>query len=230
MSKKKKKIGNENVEGIENALSKTEQYIEENQKSLSIIVAAIIIIVGGYFAYQKFYVNPLEIEAQSQMFVAEQYFEKDSFNLAIYGDGNYLGFLDIIDEYGVTKSANLANYYAGISYLYLGDYESAIDYLKGFDANDQIIAPIALGAIGDAYSELDEQNKAVSFYNKAALKSKNSLTTPIYVMKAAQIYEELNEFEKALELYYKIEKDYPKSQEGRYIEKYITRAKLLLQK
>jgi tetratricopeptide (TPR) repeat protein len=225
---KKKNVQPDSFESVENALSKTEQYIEDNQKSLTIIVAAIVVIVGGYFGYQKFYVNPMENEAQSQMFVAEQYFEKDSFNLALYGDGNYFGFIDIIDEYGVTKAANLANYYAGISYLHLGDYEAAIDYLKGFESDDHIISSMALGAIGDAHSELGELENAISFYIKAANNNSNDFTTPIYLMKAAQVYESLEDFSKALDIYDRVKEEFPRSNEARHIDKYITRANRFL--
>jgi tetratricopeptide (TPR) repeat protein len=226
MSKKKKEDAPELVEGVENALSRTEQYIEENQKSLTIIVAAIIIIVGGYLGYKRFIVTPKEAEAQSQMFMAEKYFEMDSLNLALNGDGNYLGFLDIINDYGITKSANLANYYAGISYLHLGQYQEAIDYLKDFDANDEMIGPIAYGAIGDAYVELGDLQQAVTFYEKAANKGDNEFVTPIYLMKAGEVYENLEKYEKALQAYQRIEQDYKQTSEGRQIEKYITRVKL----
>ena len=230
MSKKKNTQKADNFQEVESALTKTEQYIEENQKTLSTIVLILIAIVAGYFAYMKFYVKPLEEEAASQMFVAEQYFEKDSFNLAINGDGNYLGFIDIIDEYGVTKSANLANYYAGISYLKLGQYEEAIDYLKDFDSDDQIIAPIALGAIGDAYSELGDNDEAISYYLKAAEKNSNKFTTPVFLMKAAKVYEADNNYKESLEIYNNIKDNYPTAKQARFIEKYIKRAELNIEK
>jgi len=226
MAKKKKKPTEAGIESVESALSKTERFIEENQKILTIIVVAIIVIVGGYLGYKRFYVTPMGNEALSQMYVAEQYFEIDSFNLALYGDGNYFGFLNIIDEYKVTKSSNLAYYYAGISFLRLGEFESTIDYLKKFKADDKMIAPIAFGAIGDAYMELGESDEALSFYLKAASHDENEFTTPIYLMKAGQVYEEAGEYKKALEVYEKIENDYPTTNEGREIEKYITRARL----
>ncbi|NJK87388.1 MAG: tetratricopeptide repeat protein [Bacteroidales bacterium] len=115
---------------------------------------------------------PAEKDAQNEMFMAEKYFEADSFQLALEGDGSYLGFLDIIDEYSVTKSANLSHYYAGISYLHLGEYEDAIKHLKKFNANDVYISTIAIGAIGDAYQELGELDESVSFYLKAAERKK----------------------------------------------------------
>ena len=150
MAQKKKQEQETGFENVESALSRTEQYIEENQKSLTIIVLIIIGIVGAYLGYKRFYVAPRDKEAQQQMFMAEKYFEQDSFRLALDGDGQYPGFIQIIDDYSVTKSANLAHYYAGISYLHMGNYEDAVDYLEEFSSDDIMIAPIALGALGDA--------------------------------------------------------------------------------
>jgi len=204
--------------------SKTERYIDENQKSLSVIVGVIVGIIGLYFAYTKLYVGPLEIEAQSQMYIAEQYFEMDSLDLAINGDGNYLGFIDIVDEYSVTPSGNLAHYYLGICYLKKGQYEDAIEYLNGFDSDDQFVGPVAIGAIGDAYMELGETEDAVSYYMQAANENENQFTTPIFLMKAAQTYEDLSDYKKAVSIYKQIKEDYPDTKEGREVEKYLARA------
>ncbi len=228
MSSKKKETHQDQFESVENALSKTEHYIEENQKSLTIIVAAIIIIVGGYLGYKRFVMTPKENEAKAQMWMAEQYFARDSFNLALNGDGNYLGFLDIIDEYSITKSANLAYYYSGISYLHLGDFENAIEYLKQFESDDQMVAPVAYGAIGDAYSELGNNDDALMFYNKAVNTSENNFTTPIYLMKVAFIQKQNGEYKKALDTYQRIEKDFPNTSEGRQVSKYIAQVEALI--
>jgi len=214
---------------VENALSRTEQYIEENQKSLSIIILAIVVVVGGYLSYKKFYLEPENREAQSAMYIAEQYFEKDSFNLALNGDGANFGFLDIIDEYSITKAANLARYYAGISYLRTGQYEEAIENLEKFDTEDIMIATVALGAIGDCYVELKDDEKAASFYMKAGLRKKNAFTSPIFLKKAALVFEELKKYDKAMKAYETIKKDYPLSEEGKVIEKYITALKIKMQ-
>jgi tetratricopeptide (TPR) repeat protein len=227
---KKKVTDQDQFEAVENALSKTERYIEENQKSLTIIVLAIIIIVGGYLGYKRFVMTPKEKEAQSQMWMAEQYFARDSFNLALNGDGNYLGFLDIIEEYSITKSANLANYYTGISYLHLGEYELAIEYLKQFESDDKMVTPIAFGAIGDAYVELGNLSDALVFYKKAVNTSENEFTTPIYLMKVAFVHEQNSDYAKALEVYERIKTNFPNSAEGRQIEKYIARIKVLADK
>ncbi|PLX15094.1 MAG: hypothetical protein C0597_09245 [Marinilabiliales bacterium] len=229
MVSKKKETHPDQFESVENALSKTEHYIEENQKSLTIIVAAIIVIVGGYLGYNRFVMTPKENEAKTQMWMAEQYFERDSFNLALNGDGNYLGFLDIIEEYGITKSANLANYYTGISYLHLGEYENAIEYLKQFESDDKMVAPIAYGAIGDAYTELENMNEALTFYTKAVNASENEFTAPIYLMKVAFVHKQNGDYDKALDAYKRIKREFPNTTEGRQIDKYIAQVEVLMQ-
>jgi len=226
MTKKKKSVAEEPIEGVENLLGKTEHYIEENQKSLTIIVAAIVIVVLGYLGYRNLYVAPMEEEARTQIFMAERYFEQDSFYLALYGDGNFLGFVDIIDEYGVTQTANLARYYAGISFLRMGEFNNAIENLTRFDSRDQIVSPVALGAIGDAYVEMEDLETAATFYSKAAKRRPNDFTTPVYWMKAGLVYEELGKFSRALEAYEHIMDNYPETTEGRQVEKYIARVQL----
>ncbi len=225
MAKKKNQQG-DNLQELESALTRTEQFIEDNQKIISIIVGAVILVVIGYLGFNRFYLHPKQDEALSQMFMAENYFEKDSFNLAINGDGNYLGFLDIIDDYGITKAANRAKYYVGISFLHMGQYEDAIDYLKEFKTDDLLLAPVKDGAIGDAYLQLGNQDEALKYYKKAYAYDNNELTTPVYKMKAAELLESMNQYDQALTLYQEIKKDYPNSAEGTSIDKYIARVKL----
>lgn len=224
MVSKSKGKKEDNLEVVEHALTSTEHFIEQNQKTITLAIIVIVVVVGGFLGYKRFIASPKEKEAQSQMFAAEQFFERDSFNLALKGDGNYLGFIEIIDQYGSTKSAKLARYYSGISYLKLGKFQEAIDQLKKFSLKDDMVSPIAQGAIGDAYSELSQYDKAVSYYLKAARMKPNDFVTPIYLMKAAELLESNKEYKKALDLYKEIQKDYPDSDEGRKIEKYIGRA------
>jgi len=221
---KKKTVQEDNLQELESALTKTEQFIEKNQRLIIYGVGAVIVVVAGYLSFNKFYLQPKENEALSQMFMAENYFEKDSFNLAINGDGNYSGFLDIIDEYGITKSANRAKYYVGISYLHLGQYDDAIEYLKKFDSEDDLLlAPVKDGAIGDAMMELGNKEDALKEYKKAYEKSDNELTTPHYKMKAANLLESMGKRDEAMKLYQEIKKDYPQSAEGTMADKYIAR-------
>ena len=229
--KKMAKKGTEqvdNLQELESALTKTEQFIEDNQKIITYAVGGIILIVAAYLGFNRFYLHPKEVEANSQMFMAENYFEKDSFNLAINGDGNYLGFLDIVDEYGMTKAANRASYYLGVSYLHLGQFEEALDYLNDFKTDDILLAPVTEGAKGDAYLELGEANTALKHYRKAYNMSDNELTAPVYMMKAAKVLETQDELEKAVALYEQIKEKYPTSPEATNVDRYIARAKLKL--
>ena len=159
--------------------------------------------------------------------MAEKYFETDSFNLALNGDGQYLGFIDIASDYSGTSAGNLANYYAGICHLNLGDNESAIDLLSSFNANDEIVSSIAFGGIGDAYMNLGDSDKAISFYEKAAKNSNNKFTTPIYLKKAALAHESNGDYRIALGHYEKIKAEYGETREAADIDKYITRASLM---
>jgi tetratricopeptide (TPR) repeat protein len=229
MSKKKiKGQAPDNIEAVESALSRSERFIEKNQKILMAVVAGIVIVVGGYLAYNRWYIEPLDEEANSQMFVAEQYFERDSFNLALNGDLNYPGFLTIIDEYSSTKAGNLATYYAGICYLQMGKFNEAIEYLTDFKSKDKMLMPIALGATGDAYLELKQLDKAADYYIKAGNFSENQFTAPLYLMRAGTVLENLKDYKGALKQYNVIKEKYRNSAEGRLIDKYIAKAELLI--
>lgn len=223
MAKKSNKTDDQFAQ-VESALTKTEQYIEDNQAKLMRIVAAVIAIIALYVGYQNLYLLPLEEEAASEMFSAEIYFAKDSFNLALNGDGQFLGFIDIVNDYSSTKQGKLANYYAGISYLHLKDFDNAIDYLKDFSSDDIILSSLALGSIGDCYLELNDADMALNFYKKAINNSDNSFTTAKYLMKEALIMENNSDFEKALAIYLNIKDNYKDSREAQNIEKYIFRA------
>ena len=221
---KKQDQNEELIVDVEEVYSKTETFVNENRNILSGIIIAIVVLVGGYFAYSNFYLAPLQEEAQQEMFMAEKYFNMDSLNKAVYGDGTYLGFIGITDEYGSTKAGNLANYYLGISYLKMGQFEAAIQSLNDFDSDDEMLGTIAIGAMGDAYMELGDLNKAASHYEKAANRKENDFTTPLYLLKAGKTYELIGDYAEAVSHYKTIKEDYRKSAEAGDIDKYIARA------
>lgn len=221
---KKKDQEDEVIVNIEEVYSKSEHFIETYKKQITYVVGAIIAIVAGYFGYMKLYLEPLEAEAQSEMFRAEHYFQKDSLDKAINGDGVAYGFIDIIDIYSGTKSANLAHYYLGIAYLKQGLYEDAIDQLSSFSSSDIMLSSVSMGAQGDAYMELGDAESAISQYKKAANSNPNNFTSPMYLMKAGQVLESIGDYSEAVDVYKTIQEDYPESQEGRDIAKYISRA------
>jgi tetratricopeptide (TPR) repeat protein len=215
----------EPIVDLQETVSKAERYIEENKKSLGIIFGAIVLIVAGYYGWKKFYIEPLETEAQTQMFMAESYFEKDSLNKAVNGDGQYPGFEELVDKYGSTPSGNLCRYYLGISYLNMGRYDDAIAQLDDFDAKDEYLGPVATSAIGDCYMEKGSTDDAIKYYIKAADMNKNEFTSPVILMKAGRAYESVNNFAEAVKIYEQIKSDYPDSREGKEIDKYISYAK-----
>ena len=208
---------------IEEKLTRTEQFIEENQKSLMTIVGAIVAIVALFSIYQKFYIAPMEEEAQAEMYMAELYFQKDSFNLALNGDGQYLGFLDVADDYSSTNVGQLANYYAGLCYLNTTDFDNAIEYLGDFSSDDIVLSSLALGCIGDAYMELGDIDAALDAYASAVSNSSNDFTAPRYMMKQALIHDANGDSDKALNIYQSIKNDYKTSREANGIEKYIAK-------
>jgi len=226
MTKNKKDVNPQTISSVEETLTRTEQFLEENYKSLLIGLGVIIVLVGiGWLG--KLYLSKRNDDAQSQMYQAERYLEMDSLKLALNGDGNYLGFLDIAKDYKFTNSGNLAKYSAGICYLHLGNYQEAIDFLSKYSKKDKVIGSLAIGATGDAYIQLGNIDKGVSKYLEAADFANNSFNTPLFLMKAGEIYELTGKFSEALKVYERIESAYPESTEGTTIEKYIARVKLL---
>lgn len=226
MSKEQK----ENLAEVEDQLGNTGKFVKENAKSLAIIGSAIIALVILYFGYQNFYLAPRAEKAANEMFKAEEYVGIDSLkDRAISGDGSYPGFETIAEEYSNTKSANLANAYLGGLYLQKGEYKKAADVLGNYsNTGSPVIDPLVLGMLGDAYSELKEYSKAITYYKKAADKSKNSFTSPLFLKKLGLVYEEQKEYKSAVEVYNKIRTDFPESVEASFIDAYIARAEARL--
>lgn len=174
------------------------------------IGVAVALIIAGIFGYQ-YYMNNQNQTAQEEMFQAIFYFEADSLNKALNGDGNNYGFLEIIDEFGGTKAANLAHFYAGVSYLKQGEHENAIEHLKDFSASDYLLQARAYALIGDAYMELAQYDEAVEYYEKAADYKPNRFFTPEYLGKAAIALEAKGDYKAAAERYKRIVEEFPTS-------------------
>jgi TolA-binding protein len=212
----------ENPEVIKEKLEGIEHWAERNPKIIIGIVSALVAIVGGYFGW-RYYIDNQEAQAQKEMFQAVHYFESDSLNLALNGDGNNLGFLQIIDEYSMTPAGNLANFYAGAICMKQGKYSLAIYYLEDFKANDLLVQPRAYSLIGDAYMEQKNYEKASTWYDKAASYKPTKEFTPAYLMKAALAYEKLNKNDKAKEIYQQVIDKYWESSEVQNAKKYKAR-------
>ena len=219
-----KNEGDERLESIETTLTKAEQFVIDNQKPIYVVLAILIVAVLAFFGVKKYYLEPREKDAQAAIFHAEQYFENDNFATALNGDGNYLGFVDVINDFGGTRTANLAKYYAGVCCLNTGDFNKAVEYLKSYKGKDVLVSSLALGCLADAYMELGNVAEAAKCYVSAPKKSANSFTSPMYLLRAGMAYEMVGDYQNAINVYNTIKADYPNSNEGFSIEKYIARA------
>jgi tetratricopeptide (TPR) repeat protein len=227
MAKKSKEENPQGIKNVEQTLTRTEHYLEENYKLLLTILGVVVVLVGIFWV-GRLWLNKKNDEAQSQMYQAQKWLEMDSLKLALNGDGNYLGFIDIADNYKMTKAGNLAKYSAGICYLHLGEYDNAIEYLNKYSKKEKLIGSIATGATGDAYVESGDLDKGVAKYIEAAEMAKNAFSTPMFLMKAGQLYELQGKFADAMKMYERIQREYPESTEGTSVDKYIARVKLLI--
>jgi len=212
----------ESSEAIQEKIEGFEHWVQSNPKIIIGVVAALALAVGGYFGW-KYYIDNQEVQAQKEMFQAVRYFESDSLNLAFNGDGNNLGFKQIIEDFGMTPAGNLANFYAGVIHLKQGKFPLAIYYLEDFKADDMLVQARAYSLIGDAYMEQKEYENASKWYNKASEYKPNKQFTPTYLMKAALAYEKLNQNDKAKEVYQKIIDTYFESSEVQNAKKYKAR-------
>ncbi len=218
-----KQLEEKNTE-MGNVITRSEEFIQKNQKTLIIIVAAILVVVLAIFGLRKWVFQPRENRAAEEMFAAEQWFAQQDYEKALNGDDTFRGFLSVADKYGSTKAGKLARYYAGSSYLHLGKYDEAISWLKKYKAKDTFTGALCAMMIGDAYLELGNSQEAVKYYNKSASINANYVTSPTALFKAGMTYLSLNDKKHALECFQKVKSDYPESVEWGEIDKYIALA------
>lgn len=222
MAKQTKKKDDEVLFDLMEAGHSTQNFVEKNQSWIIGIVAGILVAIGIYFAYKMIYLAPKEAEATEELYRAELMFEQDSFALALEDPGEgYKGFLDIADDYSMTNAGNLANYYAGISYLNLGRYKAAIAYLSDFEPTGTVTPILKFGAMGDAYSEMAEFDKAATFYKKAANSEDNEFLTPYYLQKLGLLYRSLQKNKEAESTFKRLKADYPSSSQAQEADRYI---------
>lgn len=212
----------ENPEAIKETLIDAETWMERNPKTIVGIGLAVLLVVGGYFGFQ-YYKNSQNEEAQREMFQAVYYFEQDSLDLALNGDGNNLGFKEIIEEFGITDAGRLANYYAGVIHLKQGRYEAARLHLEDFSSDDLLVQARAYSLIGDTYMEEGKYEDAAKYYNKAAGYKPNKYFSPGYLLKEALAYEKLNQNDKAIEVYDRIINEFWESAEYQTARKFKAR-------
>ncbi|NRS89253.1 tetratricopeptide (TPR) repeat protein [Flavobacterium sp. 7E] len=214
---------------LDETASKTEDWVAKNQKIIIGFVGAVALLTVGYLAYQKFIAEPKQLEAADEMFVSQHNFQlategvaSDSlYKLALNGSEGKFGFIKIADEYSGTDAGNLANYYAGIAYLNTGKYAEAIDYLGKFKSEDIVLSALAKGAIGDAYSQKNEQQEALDNYLKAVAANKNDFTTPRFLLKAGKTALVLGKKEDALKYFTDIKDNFDTAPEAAQVDALI---------
>jgi len=206
------------------ALRKVETFWQRNGKTLSYILIGLVVVIGGYVAYQNYVVKPKEQKATDLIGNAQQYFAVDSFKTALNGDGQHKGFLYIINNYGGTKTGELAKYYAGVSYLKSGDFNNAVKYLKDFSTDAKQVQLMAYGALGDAYSELKKNEDAIDAYKKASSTFvKDEFNSSEYLFRAALLSETTGKTKEAADLYRELKTKFPKTEKGFQADKYLYR-------
>jgi tetratricopeptide (TPR) repeat protein len=206
------------------AFARVQGFWEKFQKPVLIVVAVLVIVIGGWYGYNEYIVKPKEEKASDALFKAQQYFNMDSSNLVLNGDGQNRGVLYVINNYGGTKSANLAKYYAGVSYRKLGDFNNAVKYLKDFSTDAKQVQLMAYGLLGDAYSELNKKDEAIDSYKKAGNAfDKDENNSAEYLFRAALLSETSGKTKEALDLYKELKDKYPKTEKGFQADKYINR-------
>ena len=207
---------------------KAKGFWSKNQKPLLTIVVILVLVIGGWYGYKNYIRAPKEEEAQNAMWKAEDYFRQDSLKLALNGDKFNRGFLYIINNYGSSKAGNLAKYYAGLCYLRTNDFNKAVTYLKEFKTSAKQIQMMAYGALGDAYSELNKNDDAVTYYKKAATEfTEDDAMSSEYLFRAALKLETLGKNSEALELYKELKQKYPNTDRGFSADKYIYRLSVI---
>ena len=227
MAKKssKSKAQVQNAE-IGEALSRTEQYIENNKTLIAIVTAVIVALIVGIWAANNFYFKPRQTKALEALVPGEKLFQAGNYQAALDGDNyDYEGFDAVIKQFKGTKAANLARAYAGLSHAQLGQFTEAIPYLQKFKGKDHMIAPSVLAALGNCYAQQEDYSKAAATLVKAAKKADNNLLCPAYLVQAGQLYEQLGDKATALKLYQQVKDKYYQSTQASDIEKYIERVK-----
>lgn len=218
-----KQVEEKNTE-MGNVITRSEEFIQKNQKTLIIIVAAILVVVLAIFGLRKWYFQPREARAAEEMFAAEQWFAQGDFDKALNGDDTYRGFLSVADSYSGTKAGKLARYYAGAAYLQQGNFDEAIHWLKKYKGKDTFTRPLAEMMLADAYMEKGETATAAKHYVASAGMGDNFITAPTALFKAGMAYLMLEDNAKALECFQKVKNNYPESTEWTEIDKYIALA------
>ena len=215
-----------NVTDLENEeiIAKAQDFWTRYQKQITIVLAVLVLAVGGWYGYRNFIQKPKEQKSVDVMYKAEEYYRMDSLQKALNGDGINKGFLSVIKDYGGTDAGNLARYYAGDCYLRTGDYNNAVKYLKDFSTSSKMVQARAYKLLADAYGELGKNDEAISNYKKAANHfSEDTHNSAEYLYYGASLAEKAGKTNEAIELYKQVIDKFPTSTSAQEAEKYLSK-------
>ncbi|WP_195909870.1 tetratricopeptide repeat protein [Bacteroidetes bacterium endosymbiont of Geopemphigus sp.] len=226
-SSESNRVSQEVLKKINQVTYNSEVFLLQNSKKLFFVLGVLLLIIIGYFAYSKFYVEVRQEKALNHLFYARQYFSRNEIKKALGGDpsltkGGYMGFADIIENFSSTPAANIAHFYAGLSNYNLGNYEKALELWKGFSAKDEFLFPMKYGIMADTYVQLDKNNQALTYYIKAAEARDNDFTTPLYFHRAAMISFSMGKYDQARKYFIYLNERYPKSAFAEETDKYLS--------
>lgn len=210
---------------VEETLNKSEALFLKYKKAIIAAVVAIVVIIAGAVLYKTYVSEPNEQKASTAIAKGQEYFAQGLFLQALTGDSTgFKGFAKLADEYSSTDAGNLANLYAGLCNAQLDKWDDAVKYLEKYDeADDQMVGPVAEGALGNAYAHLNQLDKAVSHLKKAADKADNNSLSPTFLIQAGEILENQGKADEALKLYQQVKEKYFNSMQYQRIDEYIER-------
>jgi len=218
-----KKIVQDSADNAEVMIAKAKDFWERNSKAISVVLVVVVLGISGFFIYRNYVQKPKEEKATEAMFKAEEYYRMDSVNLALKGDGQYFGFLKVIDKYGGTEAGNLACYYAGVCYLKLDDNKNAIKYLKKFDTDSKPVKARLYKLLGDANGDSGNHKDAVDYYKKSAhvFEEDKAASAEALFLAAYMTDKVLKNSKEAIELYKEIKEKYPNTAQGINADNYL---------
>lgn len=212
---------------VSEVYTKTELFVDKNKKPLMIGAGVLVAIVLGVIGYQQFVVKPKTAQALEDIWKAQYYFEIDSLDLALNGDGQWMGFEAVADEYGSTPTGKLAHAYLGAIYMKKEEWQTAIDHYEQADVDDDVIRVMAVGNMGDCYVELNDMEKAAAQFEKAAGMTISDFTTPLYLMKAGIVHKQTGNWKAAAKAFRRVVTDFPNSPDVNQARKYAAEAEAL---